>query len=164
MTPSRHVAVSAVLAAGCGLAWHSTEAAVAALAGGVLLDVDHGLDYLWNRVGPFTARRFVRLCVEYRLRRFYLLAHSLEWLVPFCAGAWLLPSPIWARAAALGLILHMGLDIAGNGMRLPAYFLLYRWRHGFDARAMVLRLPPEALRWWGSLAAYRQGRPARRHP
>jgi hypothetical protein len=161
MTPSRHVAASAVLAAGCGLVWRSPEAVVAALAGGVLLDLDHLLDYTWNRAGPFTPRRFVRLCVQYRLRRLYLPLHSFEWLVPFCLAAWWFPAPPWARASSLGLILHMGMDVAGNGMAFPAYAFLYRWRHSFDARALVLRLPPEGIAWWGSLAAFRRGRPLR---
>ncbi|MEK7476728.1 MAG: hypothetical protein AAB152_13995 [Candidatus Coatesbacteria bacterium] len=161
MTPSRHAVASAALAAGCGLAWRSPEAAAAAFVGGTLLDVDHWFDYTWNRVGPFTVRRFVRLCVEYRLPKFYLLMHSFEWLIPFWLAAWMLPAPPWVRACTLGLILHMAMDMAGNGMALGAYWFVYRWRHGFDARAMVLRLPPEAICWWGSLGAYRRGRRSR---
>jgi len=162
VTASRHAVVSAALAAGCGLAWNSAAAAAGAFAGGTLLDIDHLLDYRWNRVGPFEVRRFVRFCNQYRLRKYYLFLHSFEWLVPFCLVAWLAGAPPWMQAAAVGLVVHIAMDIHGNGMRLSAYFFLFRVRRGFDSRAFVLRLPPEAIRWWGSLEAYRKGRPEKR--
>jgi len=158
LTPDRHLAVSGLLALGCGMTWRSPEAAVVALAAGTALDLDHLLDYSWNRSGRFTPARFVRMCAQFRLDRLYLLAHSLEWIIPFLAWSWLAEGPAWLKAAGLGLGSHIFMDMAGNGMRPMTYFFLYRWRAGFDSRKLVGLLPPEAIAYWGSYEAYLERR------
>ncbi len=159
MTPGRHAAVSGLLAAGCGFTYGAWEPAVAAFVAGTCLDADHLVDFKLNRLGRFTPRRFVRACNEFRFRRFYLLAHALEWILPFLVWTALAPVAPWVRAAGLGLGAHMVMDLAGNGMSVRSYFLLYRLAHGFDSRVFVLDLPPTGLAYWGSLDAFRRGRP-----
>ena len=154
MTPGRHAAASGLLALGCGMTWNSPAAAVAAFAAGTALDLDHLLDYRWNKAGPFSPRRFVMMCARFRLEKLYLLAHSLEWIVPFLAWAWLADGPPWLKATGLGLGAHVLMDLAGNGMRPQTYFLLYRAAVGFDSRKLVGILPPEAVAYWGSYDAY----------
>ncbi len=164
MKPDRHLAASVVLATGCWIVWESPAVAAAALVGGTVVDVDHLLEFRLNRAGRFTVRRFVRLCNEYRLAKLHLVLHSLEWILPFTAWAFWFGGAPWARAAALGLVLHMAMDFVGNGMRAGAYFFLYRSAYGFDSRKLVVRLPNEALAYWGSFKDYMKRKPRRRSP
>jgi hypothetical protein len=149
------------LAAGCWAAW-GRDAGVAAFAAGTLLDVDHFIDYRWNGHRDFDPGRFVRLCREYRLPRFYLFLHSLEWIVPFSVWALFFSGVPWLRASALGLILHMALDLTGNGLRPLAYVLVWRMRRSFESRRLVSKLPSEAMDYWGTQAAFMRGKPDRR--
>lgn len=161
MTPGRHLLASGLVAAGCGLLWRSPAAAAAALVAGTAIDVDHFIDYRMNPTPPFTVPRFLDACNGFKLRRFYLLLHSLEWILPFLAWTAWTSGPPWVKAAGLGLGIHMAMDLAGNGMRVPAYFLVVRAFRRFDARHFVYQLPPEALAVWGSVENWRAETPLR---
>ena len=186
MMPSRHAAVSALLALGCGMTYRSPAAAVAVFMGGTAIDADHLLDFWLNEI-PASGRdefprprgrfglsrlhlllrswnRFVCMCKEYRFLRLYLLAHSWEWIVPFLAFTWAWPVPQWLKAAGLGVCSHMFMDVVGNGIGIKAYSLVYRIAVGFDARRMVWFLPPEGLAYWGSYPAYMRGIPEGKPP
>ena len=159
MTSGRHAAVSAAIAVLCGVADGSGISAAAAFVGGTALDVDHLADYFLNRAGKFTVGRFRLMCEQYRMRRFYLFAHTLEWILPF--GAWVAfaGGPPWLISAALGLLFHILLDAMGNGIRVHSYSLAYRVLKGFDSRCFVVWLPRTGLEYWGSLKAFMRGRP-----
>lgn len=156
MSPDRHAVVAALTAWGCAEIWGPGPAA-AAFAAGTLIDLDHLLDWKLNRMGRFTPRRFVDACVRFELPKFYLFAHALEWMVPFIAWALLGDVSPAVRAAGLGLLGHLLMDLCGNGTSPLAYSLIWRWRQGFEARRLVVMLPPAARARWGSLAAYRRG-------
>ena len=156
MTPGRHALVAGLTAWSCAELW-GPGPGVAAFAAGTVIDLDHLLDWKLNRMGRFTLRRFVDACVRFELPRFYLLAHALEWIVPCIAWALLGDTPPVVRAAGLGLLGHILMDLCGNGVSPLAYSLIWRWRRGFEARRLVIALPPEARARWGSLAAYRRG-------
>lgn len=157
MSPGRHVLVSGLVATGCGALWHSPAAAVAAFVAGTAIDVDHFIDFHLNRMGPFSVPRFIDVCSGFRLRRLYLLAHSLEWILPFLAWVAVLPGPRWLQAAGLGLGVHMFMDLIGNGMWPQAYFLSYRIAHRFDPLRCIFQLPQEAVEVWGDLHRWRAG-------
>ncbi len=157
MSPVAHAGVSTLVALAAGETW-GPAAAVAAFAGGTVIDVDHFLDWRWNRMGRFTVRRFVSRCMQFRLPRFYLVAHAGEWIVPFLLWAWLDATSPLVKGFAAGLLSHACMDLLGNGLRLPAYLLTYRWWHGFDSRRLVSRLPAGGVAWWGSERAWRLGR------
>ena len=157
MSPGRHVLVSGLVATGCGCLWRSPAAAAAAFVAGTAIDVDHFLDFSLNRMGPFSVRRFIDVCSGFRLRRLYLLAHSLEWIVPFLLWAALPSQPRWIQAAGVGLGLHMLMDLIGNGMLPQAYFLSFRIARRFDPLDCIFQLPAEAVAVWGDLPAWRRG-------
>ncbi len=159
MSPGWHAASSAALATGAWFMWRDPVACASAFVAGTALDIDHLGDYLLNRQGPFRLRRFVVACEQYRLKKFFFFAHSLEWIVPALVCVLAFQVPPWIRAAGLGLALHMVLDLAGNGVVPQAYLVSYRLAKGFDARAFVWWLPRGGLRYWGTMAAYRRGMP-----
>jgi hypothetical protein len=111
---------------------------VAALATGVLVDADHLVDLLLYRCAG--RRRWVVLPL-----------HGWEYgaalLLSSRATRW--PGP--ARAAALGLLLHLLLDQATNQPAHPAFYsLLYRLRHRFAADQLRLGGGGDWVhqRWW----------------
>jgi len=161
MTPARHLLASGLVAAGCGCLWRSPAAAAAALIAGTAIDVDHFIDYRMNPTPPFTVSRFLEVCNGFKLRRLYLLLHSLEWILPCLAWVAAASGPPWVKAAGLSLGIHMAMDLTGNGMRLPAYFLTYRVARRFDARHFIYQLPPDALAVWGSVENWRDDTPPR---
>jgi len=159
MSPGRHALASAVLAAGTAVVTHDAAATAMVLVGGTVIDLDHLVDFFLNRSGKFTPNCFVQMCEQYRLTRFYLLMHSLEWILPFIAASFLLHWPLWVRGLALGLGLHMALDLWGNGIKTRAYLLSYRVARGFDSRDFILWLPKSGLEYWGSVRAFMKRRP-----
>jgi hypothetical protein len=131
---------------------------------GTLLDVDHFLDYRLNGHRDLDPKKFVDLCRQYRLPRFFFPLHSYEWIVPYCIWALFFSGTPWVMASALGLILHMALDLKGNGLQPLAYSFIWRVRNFFESRRLVRKLPPEALEYWGTQKAYMRGHPARPRP
>jgi hypothetical protein len=161
MSPGRHAVASAAVGAGIGFIWRDPVAAMAAVLAGTLIDADHLLDYFLNHAGRFTVYRFVTFCNQYRLRKFYLLAHSLDLIIPAVVAAFMFPSPLWVRGAAGAVALHMAMDLYGNGLYIKAYFLSWRILAGFDFRRAVAWLPESGLEYWGSHAAFLRGKPAK---
>lgn len=92
-----------------------------ALATGVLVDADHLVDLaLYRRAGE---RQWVILAL-----------HGWEYPPALLLASRWLPCAGLVRAGALGLLLHLLIDLATNEPASPAiYSLLYRLRHGFHA-------------------------------
>lgn len=159
MSPGRHALVSVALSSGTFAVTRDIPAAAAVFLGGTAIDLDHLFDFFLNRGGRFTPNRFVRVCEQFRLGKFFLFLHSLEWIIPFVVLAFALPLPLWVRGLAVGLGVHMALDLRGNGMHPWAYFLSFRIAKRFNSRACVDRLPRSGMEYWGSMRAYRRGIP-----
>lgn len=162
MSPAWHVAASASLAGGVAAIGGDIRAVGATFLAGTALDADHLLDYYLNRSGKFTVRRFLAICNQYRLRRLFLFAHSLELIIPAILAAFMLDSPLWLRGAALSIGVHMAMDLYANGMYPKAYFLSWRIAVGFDFRRAIAWLPQSGLEYWGSYRAFMKGKPDKR--
>jgi hypothetical protein len=136
--PRVHLAVTA-LALGLIGRQFSWPERTAALAAGVLVDADHLVDYALNRRGH--GRRWLVLPL-----------HGWELPVALLLGGRLTPWAGLARATALGLTLHLLLDLATNRPANPAiYSLLYRARRRFAADRLRFNAGDGAWmhqRWW----------------
>lgn len=136
MKAAHHGAVS--LASG-GLLWlglGSQGAGVACFLTGLLLDLDHVVDYLCHRPRENTLADLVDVCESCRLDRVVLPLHSWELLVLAVLAAAVFPQqrPLLV-GAAVGLGTHLLTDQISNPVTRRAYFMLHRWRHGFRRRA-----------------------------
>jgi hypothetical protein len=132
------VAHTAVAAAVGGAVWAATGEPMAmpvAFGAGVLIDVDHVLDY-YN----WFIRRDRHSC--------FLVLHAWEYAavgLALAAGVWQHPL---AFATVLGYIGHLALDNTANPVNRGTYSLAYRaWRR-FDRKALVFeeRTLQETLR------------------
>ncbi|HLG69548.1 MAG TPA: hypothetical protein VK009_03895 [Chloroflexota bacterium] len=104
------------------------------LAFGVLVDLDHFIDY-WYAEGRicFNLRTFLRTRYWERSGRLFVLFHAFEYLpiVFLVWQAW--KGRRWAVAATAAMSSHLLADHLVNELKPLGYFLLYRVAHGFRA-------------------------------
>ena len=111
-------------------------------AGGFLIDVDHGLDYLvFEGQRDLRPGTFLRYHLERRMKRVVLALHSYELFAGLGFLAWWLDVPaLWGYL--MGALMHLALDITFNGELIPRsisafYSFTYRLAHRFDAVALL---------------------------
>lgn len=105
---------------------------ISSLAAGVLMDVDHVLDYFLEYGRPFEWRRFFHASYTRAYQRYVLVFHVWEWLPLFWLGAWASGWNPWMLGLALGWTQHLAVDQAFNRGKPWAYFLVGRLKHRFD--------------------------------
>lgn len=124
MNPPAHAGVSLVVG---GVVWAATRSpgsVLAALAAGVLIDLDHLPDY-------FNA------LVLRRRARVWLLLHSYEWVVPGLLAAYLSGWNPMAVAGVGAFLAHILCDQVGNQVYPFSYFFTYRLLKGFRAEEVA---------------------------
>ena len=135
MRAVNHGLVSLAAGGSLWLGLDSLAAGAACFLSGLLLDLDHLVDYLLHRPRKNTFLDLVDVCENCRLERVVLPLHSWE-LLPLAAALALVPGQ-GALAAGLlaGLATHLGADQLVNPVTGRAYFLIHRWRNGFRRAA-----------------------------
>jgi hypothetical protein len=145
MKASVHVSTSAMLAAALYAYSRSVPMAASCLASGVLIDLDHVVDFHLFSGERFSIANFFSWCNECRWQRITLIFHSYELFGILCAVAYYLDSAV-LRGMVWGAGLHLLLDQLGNPgtFRLSPwfYFLGYRIAMGFRRDKLQLSLPP----------------------
>jgi hypothetical protein len=134
MRLEHHIAFSAAFSGILYAVFRSWEMSLSSLLAGVLMDVDHLLDYLLEYGKPFNVRKFFRASYEGEYLRYFLLLHVWEWLPLFAVCAWWSGWNSWITGFCLGWVQHMVLDQTFNRGKLWAYFLIGRWKHKSDYR------------------------------
>lgn len=127
-----HVAASSLVAGGVYLASGSRLMAGVSLASGILVDADHLVEYAREHGFSLDIRRFLRLVYEARYKRVFYLLHAWEWFLGLAAAAWATGWSDWSLGLLVGYAQHLALDQLGNKGTPWSYFLLWRWRQGFD--------------------------------
>lgn len=136
MRLEQHVAVSSVVAAAIFAAARSWELALSSFLAGVFVDLDHFIDVVAEYKLNFTIREFFDICHGGKCRRIRLLLHSWE-LVPLLGiVAYVTDWNPWVVGTTVGIGLHTVCDQLYNDPSRFAYFLVWRWRHGFVLREM----------------------------
>lgn len=129
-----HAALSLPAAGAIYLATASAPAALAFAVGGVLIDLDHLVDF-WRETGWFNRDlpRFFRYFEDREPIHSYLPLHAWEWPLQFGVAAAVVGAPAWAWGFAAGVLSHLILDQRYNDLDRRAYFFLHRWAHRFDS-------------------------------
>lgn len=135
----QHASISGAVSAGIYYFTSDARAAAAFSATGVLVDLDHWVDY-WRETG-FNLRvlKFFKYFSQHRSRQLVIFMHGWEQVA--CAGivTALAGFPSWAVAGTLGWLGHLVLDQIFNTFRPWGYFFFYRLRKGFDADKIFSR-------------------------
>ncbi|HBA62058.1 MAG TPA: hypothetical protein DCZ92_14835 [Elusimicrobia bacterium] len=115
----------------------SPAMSVSCLLSGVLLDVDHLLDFYLTTDEPFSYKVFRAWCHEVRWERIYLVLHSYELYLLLVLAAFVYRNEV-LTGAALGMGLHLLMDQLGNTvLDKRFYFFIFRYRSGFAKSALL---------------------------
>ncbi len=138
LKPTAHVYTSAVLAAALYAHSHSIPESTICFAGGILIDLDHVIDFVLFSGEKFSPGNFVSWC-ENRWQRVTLLFHSYELLSLLFIIMVYLDSAV-LRGILWGAGLHLLLDQLWNpkayGLSPLFYFIGFRIAAGFRREKM----------------------------
>ena len=134
MKPASHVVTSGVVSIFVGFFFHSIGCALVTLSAGVLIDIDHLLDYFYSHGFTASPVAVYDACENHTLKRLFLIFHSYELLIIMWAGIIAFhPANVWI-ALAIGMTQHLVFDQFTNPLRAMAYFASYRAYKNFDAK------------------------------
>lgn len=113
--------------------FRSLTGGLVSFLGGVLIDLDHVLDYYVNNGFTLKIRDVYNGCCDaVGLRKIYLFLHSYELLAIFWAIIFITtPGNIWV-ALAIGVTQHMIVDTITNRLAPFGYMFTYRAKKGFE--------------------------------
>ncbi len=138
MLPSRHVIISFSLGAMIYYLTRSIGAGLACLFSGVLVDVDHIIDFIINS-GPkgFSFKEMYWTCIKLphqkessKIKKVYLVFHAWEivFLLWLC---YVFSHNIYVLSLAIGYTSHLLLDTGARAFHPLAYSLVYRLKRDF---------------------------------
>lgn len=131
----KHVGASIIVSALVWLWLRSFPAALACFLMGVFIDLDHVVDFFFNRRHLHIRRFFTTFKYEV-LENIFVFLHSWEFAMVWLALLLSLPearAPV-ALGLFIGFVTHLALDNIFNRHARWAYFLFYRLRHGFAGK------------------------------
>ena len=104
---------------------------------GVLIDLDHLVDYCLARGLTLKLRTIYAACADLSLPKLYIFLHSYELLLLFWLAIYAFSlDKLWV-AAAIGLTQHVIFDQITNPVNGLGYFLSYRFARNFDMDLIV---------------------------
>ena len=141
MKLTQHIAASLPLAAGVYLTTNSYSGAALAVAGSVLIDLDHLPDYLYFRGGWRGVKDFFDVHNNHRVPTALLFFHSWELVILLGLLAWFGLSPEWLKAVSLGMAYHLVLDRIFNRTPPHFYWIARRAWFSFDVKRLRRESP-----------------------
>ncbi|MEP7162799.1 MAG: hypothetical protein ABI747_03480 [Candidatus Moraniibacteriota bacterium] len=115
---------------------------VAAFFGGVLIDLDHFIDYFMAFGIRFNLKAFIEGHHFLKNDKIYVLFHGWEYTILLAGGAWFFRTDTGLQAAffalSLGMLLHLLVDVIVNhGMTIRGYSAFYRAKHDYAMEKIV---------------------------
>lgn len=146
--PSRHVVASGLVSVVFLSLTKSVPGAIACFFAGVLIDLDHALDFLVIKKRICRSLDELKVfCADSNEKRIYLWLHSYEILAILWAGALVFGSPIAYTGILWGMTIHLLLDQLTNPIHPLSYFLIYRAKLGFPKDIFLIEKQPQS--WVG---------------
>jgi len=114
----------------------------AAFFGGVLIDLDHLIDYFIAFGLRFDMLSFIHGEQFAKNDKIYALFHGWEYVILLLGLAWLVKSDaklkVAVSALSLGVFFHLLIDVNVNhGMTVRSYSIAYRTFHHYEMKAVV---------------------------
>lgn len=131
---SHHVVTSTILSGAVYAVTGSTPMAVSTVASGILIDLDHVLDFLVFSNKKFTLKNMFVWCDKCQWEKVTLLLHSWEMMFFLACLAGITGNPV-----LLGIVIGAGFHLTGDQIVNPRknplhryfYFLGFRIAKGF---------------------------------
>ncbi len=128
--------VSAGIGAAAGVYFGSAVCGFITFFSGVLIDLDHCLDFILNHhISRY--RDFFAIMLQTDLKKLYVVLHSIELTVILWLCAFMFKWGKYPVSFIIGFTQHLALDIVFNPMRPGGYFLTYRMFRGFSAEKLL---------------------------
>jgi hypothetical protein len=142
MSPNQHVATSIGAGVLLGLLMRSWVAGLSCFLAGVLVDLDHLLDFWLNRGFSLSPKKFFDFCYFGTTTRFLDILHGYEF-IPLLVWVGSIPGCLdigWG--VTTGYTLHLlGDQFFNTHLNRWTYFFSYRLFHGFSSAKIVLFNP-----------------------
>jgi hypothetical protein len=136
MDLQEHLATTLPLSGSVYLASGDAAAAAAFAVAGVLIDVDHLVDY-WRETGlNGDWPRFFGYFEAREPQHSYLPLHAWEWPLILAGIAAVAAAPGWVWGWIAGMLAHLILDQRYNRLHPSAYFFVHRHALGFESRCI----------------------------
>jgi hypothetical protein len=128
-----HIAASAGISLGLQATMHSWPASLGCFLSGVLIDLDHYLDYcLILKKFPYRYKDLFDFCMYNKDSKLYLLFHAYEYLFVLWLSIYFFHlGKIWL-GVTIGLTAHLFLDQLSNPIKPLFYFLTFRAQNHFE--------------------------------
>ncbi|RJQ22392.1 MAG: hypothetical protein C4560_02385 [Nitrospiraceae bacterium] len=120
----------------------SWELSLGCFLSGILIDMDHIIDYIREYGFPFRIKSFFNVCNTSRFNKLVLIFHGWEWVILIGLLAWYSEWPAWLVSIATGFSLHLALDTFSNARTFRSYFFLWRLKMNFDHDIAFIRKGP----------------------
>ena len=134
MKPTHHVIISGIAGVSLICYLNSWVAGIACFASGVLIDLDHIIDYFAEKKKmPSSYKELSDYCAFNQKGKLFLIFHGVEYIIIlFFVVFWYPNSLLWGILWGVGL--HMLCDQFSNPFRPLGYFILYRMKKNFDRK------------------------------
>ena len=136
MRPPFHIAASAAISFFVYLYFKSVSCAIISFLSGILIDLDHILDFCLS-YGIRQYNSFFKKIYAVDLKKLILFFHSYEFPILLWLGIILFSLNKYWISLAVGLTQHLLFDQFTNPMTFRGYFLLYRIYHKFDTEKII---------------------------
>ncbi len=132
-----HAVTSGIISIFVWSYFQSVWYAAVSFAAGVLIDLDHLIDYYASH--PFTAnaRTIYFACLKMNLKKLYIVLHSYEIIACLWIAIYVFSLENFWKAVAIGLTQHIIFDQIVNPMSKYSYFIVYRIAKGFRRNDLI---------------------------
>lgn len=122
--------------------WRMATVFLAALIGGVLIDLDHFLDYFLAFGGNFNLEYFAQGYQFLKSDKIYILLHGWEYVIIILILALISKKSIKIKtillALGISMLFHLSADlILNSGAKISTYSITYRIKSSFALKPLV---------------------------
>ena len=138
MKASYHVMASAAVSLSFEAFVHSWPATAICFLSGVLIDVDHYLEYfIIKKKFPYRYQDLVNFCHYSKTDKVYLIFHAYELLLLLWLAIYFFHLNVFVLGLAVGVTTHIIFDQFTNPIKPLFYFLSYRFANYFVKSKML---------------------------
>jgi hypothetical protein len=139
MKPKYHVAVSTLISGILHMVFKSWALTIASLFSGILVDLDHVIDYVINHSFHLDIKKFFHSFYGGKYKKLTLIFHGWEWLLVLLWASWASEWNHWIIGFMIGIAQHLIIDRLYNISTFLSYSLLWRWKNKFDTNVILLK-------------------------
>ena len=136
MKLKQHITISLFLSAFLLVVSKSWIIFTASLISGVLIDIDHVLDYFLGFRKRFRVKEFFDACYNGKILFIMVIFHSWELLALLSICAFAMRWNPWIIGITIGFTQHVVVDQVFNKPNKWSFFFLWRLNNSFNAKKM----------------------------